>query len=107
MQKIATTLTWIECGGHNERYSVFAACRRNICSRRHPAIRSSHCGSANYYRKDPNPNLGELGCLRYRDYPCLAWICSISKLIGFERLFAAVHESALTQSGHCRGLRLV
>jgi hypothetical protein len=87
-------------GGHNERYSVFAACSGNICSRRHPAIRSSHSGTTNYYRKDSNPNLGELGCLRCRDYPCLAWICSISQLIGFERLLLRCICPLLAQSGH-------
>src|SRR5215471_17844039 len=70
-----------EQGGYDDRRSVFAACGHNLWSCGHRANRSGHHEAANYYRAHFDSDMGELGCLCCRDYPGLAWIFSISRLV--------------------------
>jgi hypothetical protein len=44
--------------------------------------------------------IAELGCLRCRDYPGLAWVCSISELPALKVCLLRCMSPLLAQSGH-------
>jgi hypothetical protein len=77
----ALKVTRFSQGGTNDCWSLFAACSRNLCSRGHLANRPSRHEATSHHRADFYPSMGELGCLRCRDYPGMAWLFCVGKCV--------------------------